>query len=320
MHRSARPIRRLAAPLLGLALLAADAAADDAVTLRFAWPDDLGGVATFTFRLESQQDDGPKQILEASGAMRLSTSAVAGDLILDIEDRSVVIDSHSADDASRQLAAVITPLSLRRPDTRVSRSGDFLGLHDAEAFMAEVRSGIDAGTATMSPELLAVARPSIIISLSQQQFSSVAARAWDQEVGRWIDRTLQPGSPVITDEMLDFPGPGGGRVPARVSHRLLGQVPCGTGAGSCVELEVRTVFDGPELTAAYRQALLAQGAAGIDVSAYRFEIASRLITDPETLVPYRNQVSWQNAIDVMSGSTTIAVRDAAEHTTIYNYD
>ncbi len=305
--------------MLGL-LLPASVSAQDSVTPRFAWPESLSGRADFTLRHESLHNDNPPASLEASGSVRFSVSAHADSLTVDFDETSVGIESHVASDDQMRIASVLVPLSLRRADYRVSRAGDFLGLDNPRDFMEAMRTAIDAGIETIPEDLRVHVRPTIELTLSQENFRSIMERGWRSEVGRWIDRSLQRGQPSTVDEMMDFPILGGGQVPAQVTYRFIGQAACGNGEEGCAELEVRAVIEGPEAIGAYEQALRISGASSLQVALYRTELTSQVITDPESLVPYESRLEWRQTTELLSGSDTISVRESGALATTYTYD
>ena len=305
--------------MFGWLLPAAETAQDD-ITPRFAWPDDLSGRADFTLRHESLHNANPPATLEARGSVRFTVSPNADSLTVDFDETSVAIESHVASDDQMRVAGVLVPLSLHRADYRVSRAGDFLGLDDPRDFMDAMRTAIDAGIETIPEELRVHVRPSIELTLSQENFRSVMERSWKSEVGRWIGRTLQPGRPSTADEMVDFPILGGGQVPAEVSYRFIGMAPCGNGEDGCAELEVRAVIEGPEAIGAYEQALRVTGATGLQVALYRTELTSWVTTDPDSLVPYESRLEWRQTTDLLSGADTISLRESGVLATTYTYD
>ena len=67
-------------------------------------------------------------------------------------------------------------------------------------------------------------------------------------MGRWVGREVRTGKPTFTRRHLNLPydDETGGRVPSRVSFALIGRSACGdSGPQDCVELEYRTLADGP---------------------------------------------------------------------------
>ena len=212
------------------------------------------------------------------------------------------------------------PLSLQRADYRVSRAGDFLGLDDPRSFMQSMRSAIDARINTIPEDLLVHVRPTMELTLSQANFRSVMESGWRSEVGRWIDKSLQHGQPLIVEEMQDLPVFGDAEAPAQVSYRFIGHAPCGNGDDGCVELEVRAVIDGPEAIQASQLAMRISGNTRLDVTRYRTETTGRVITDPDTLVPYQSHLEWRHTTELTSEFETISIRESGVLATTYIYD
>lgn len=308
---------------LAASALATDAIADDAVTLRFDRPQDLAGRVAFTMSNASQSGTAAPTETETHGHARFSmTGAVgpAGDLIMAFEDSDYEIVRNTATGEEGRLAGFFAPIAMSPPDYRVGRDGGYLRLDRPDAFLQSIASAVDPVIADIAPEYLDALRPTIEIALSREEHESLARNRWRDEVGRWIDRTVETGKPAVEDEMIELPYTGGGQVPARQSYRLIGRVPCGDGGRPvCVDLELRTVADGPSAIAGYA-AILRRLDSSTQVRAFQLQSVTRLVSDPRTLVLFQRRTEWSSLIELDSYPEAIVIQQSGAYTATYDYD
>ncbi len=296
------------------------AAADDSVALRFAWPDDLTGRATYTQHHESEQDAGTATVLEAHGSNRFSVSPVDDDLVVVFDDTSfdVVLDTSTG--LSRQIAEVFAQINRRPPDFRVNRAGRFVGLERSDDFLQTVRAAVEPITAAIGPDDLESLAPTIKRALSRGEFARTSANQWRDLVGRWAGMEIETNRAIVEQETMHVPFTGGGQIPVRATYRFLGHVPCGESGGAvCVELELRTVAEGPAALLAY-VSILRRNDSQTVVNRYRFESTTRVISDPDTLIPYRRHTDWMSSLELDGYEDPISIRQSGTLSITYEYD
>lgn len=302
------------------AVLPADARAGESVRLRFDWPDDLSGRVVITQSSVSERGDDPATELETRGTARFSVSPVGEDLVIAFEGAAFESVTNTTTGLNRQLSELFTPITTALPDYRVDGDGRFVGLEQPAAFLQSVLSAIEPIAATIPPEELEILRPTIKQAASRGEFERMAQDRWQRMVSRWVGRELRADTPIVESEQMTLPMVGGGLVPAETSFCLAGHVPCGpSGPDGCVELEMRTIAEGPAAVAAYTRLLQRDGGYAT-AHAFHYDVTIRTISDPDTLVPYQRRTDWTLAFELDSYPGTVSVRQSGSHAITYDYD
>lgn len=319
-ERPGRLLLLACAILAAGALAPADAMAEDSVALRFAWPDTLTGRATFTQRHESEQGDGTATQWEAHGSNRFSVSPVDDDLVVVFDDTRFDVVLNTNTGLSRQIAEVFAQINRRPPDFRVNRAGHFVGLERPDDFLQTVRSAVEPIIAAIDPGDLESLAPTIKRALSRNEFGRASVNQWNDIVGRWAGLEIDRDQPIVRNETMDVQFTDGGLVPVRVTYRLLGQAPCGVSdAADCVELEARTVAEGLVALRAYASILRRDGSQTV-VNGYRFEATTRVVSNPDTLMPFRRHTDWMSSLELEGYEDPISIRQSGTLSITYEYD
>lgn len=318
--------RRAAAllPLLAIVLAASGGALGaEAVTLEFAWPEDLSGSASYTFR-RTKEVGGGREELAGSGRAGIAVSPVAGNLLIAFHDSEIDIETNNVPGVQGRIQGLLAQVGSESPDYLVSRRGEFLGLQDPAGFRQAVRAAVDGMIGDMPPETAQQVGPLLDSVLSEAQLTAMAEGLWNRDVGSWVGMALEPGTPLKLDSTQVFPVLGDTELPVRLSYRLVGDAPCGEGGGAgCVELESRSLMDAPEAAAAFGaflQQIDPSGEANLSVGDYRVEVTARLVTDPDTLVPYTSRMDRVSTLVLLVNGQTLTVRETDLRSIAFDYD
>ena len=300
-------------------------ASDDSQRLTFAWPDGLSGHVNYTLRQVSSSVPDTDTVWEGGGTARFATSRDGSATVIAYSDQDFELTANQGSDDIELINEILTPAILRWPGIRIGSQGQYLGLDRPAEFLAAIKAGIDAQMDRLTAEQTESMRMATDQSSSAQQIEYMARTRWEQAVGRWVGREVRTGKPTFTDDTLNLPydDETGGRVPSRVSFALIGRSACGdSGPQDCVELEYRTLADGPAATAAYDR-LLGGGEPGEDspgIVDFRLSMTSRVVTDPQTLIPYSVRSEWDQSIALALYGDPVVLRQSGESTIIFAYD
>jgi hypothetical protein len=261
-----RSIARLGAAL-AVAAAAGSAVAEEApasagVALRFAWPERLEGR-----RVEKRQGRSASEVALRS-ALRIERRG---------EERWLIA-SASEEEARAAAEAGEEP----EPPVVVGADGRFARLEGLDA-MAEREASFQVGLAASKAEAEAARRE------ARERVGRLAADAreqWSYQVEAWLGRTLELGKVLETTGRAPIAAVPGLEVEQRVSLAARRWVSCAPGGldRRCLELTLKADA-GPE---AFRKGLAASGAkAAKGFEDGRLTVEVVLVTDPETLIPWR---------------------------------
>lgn len=300
-------------------------ASDDSQRLTFAWPDGLSGRVSYALRQVSSSQYNTDTVWEGGGTARFAISRDGSAAVIAYSDQDFGLTANQGSEDIELINEILTPAILRWPGVRIGSQGQFLGLDRPAEFLAAIEAGIDAQMDRLTAEQTESTRRATEQSSSAQQIEYMARTRWEQAVGRWVGREVRTGKPTFTDDTLNLPydDDTDERVPSRVSFALIGRISCGdTGPRDCVELEFRTLADGPAATAAYDR-LLGGREPGEDppgVVDFRLSMTSRVVTDPQTLIPYSVRSEWDQSIALALYGDPVILRQSGESTISYAYD
>ena len=306
------------ATLLALVVLGGsttDASGQDRVGLTFAWPETVSATVSFSFDTASVAFGNRSRLTGTSHARFLATPTDDG-LLITIETGAIEFESRSGDGMWPYIHQVLYKVGVQQPDFHVGRDGRFRNVGDPITHIESLTTGLADEIAAMPATMKTHVRPALEHILSERELTAQVGFNWGMEVGGWSGLELETGTPIQTTETIDFPTIG--RQAATVTRTLIGRADCAAPNG-CVELVVRIVIDSPEAKAAFDRHLQENG-SGVRAEVYRQELSARLITDPDTLLPYRVQGSQIGIMDVTFQGRTQYLREAQDTQIVYRYD
>ncbi len=216
-------------------------------------------------------------------------------------------------------AAPVTPelLAASQPSILVSRDGAFIDIVDAEGRAATVREELAAAQEELPPGMGGVLEGFADVEALRR----TAEEQWRGVVGWWVGRTATAGETEFSTLTQQLPVPGLDAIEVDVEMTMTGRVDCvqESGANDCVELVVLGRPTEASLTAAMAGlvgrmteqmgGMVSPGQLAIDE--WALETETRLIAEPETLVPYRSEI-------VVEQTMTMAVMGMSQSTWTVN--
>jgi hypothetical protein len=281
--------------------------AKETVALTFDWPSGLHGKVTFSART-MRTVNGRTEDLNMTGRYDLVTSAAPDGLLIQFDNVETEVEN-AGSGPQAMVKAYMAKATSMPPSYVVSPGGEFVRIEGLETFRSHILEGIDDAFA----EFPAAAREQVIQTLgavvTKEQLEFSLASDWNSYVGTWIGAELDEGDLYELTFNQPIPAFGNMEVPMRSTFLFKQRVPCnGTeSAKRCVELEMRTFVDPEGLTAAVEAFLarLPAGHEGPRIQDLQQETVVRLISEPDTLLPYLME-SWRRT------GTTVAVGDESQ--------
>ncbi len=299
---------------------AAAAAAKEALTLKFDWPDGLRArVRTTAVKSQSIGSQSRLQDLVSSYTMNVRYGA---------EEISVAFEDFQVERAAEQTGSnpTLDRILAYRPGFTVDKTGELLkviGLETLRELLGPFRQQIAAAPEEQRPGLEAVAQT----IASEQYLKARAGAEWGNLIGNWLGQTLTPDQPKVT--IAESEPTGFVETPLRTSIKVsmtrIG--PCQRGEPrQCVRLWMTREPDQEAL----RDAMLPNlgKLLGVDdwgpegMPELRSVIAtSKLILDAEleTLVPHRVETLRIFSLEMVRPDGTLEVRDSNRSTSTYEY-
>ena len=291
------------------------ASAQDRVRLTFAWPETVRATVTTSFDTASVAG-GNRSRLTGTSRARISASPTENGLLISYETGATQFESRSGDGIWVRIHEFLFEVGLQHPDFQVGRDGRFRNVGDPITHINAVATDLAGEIAAMPGRMKSHVRPALEHLLSERELTAHAGINWELEVGSWSGLQLETGAPIQTTETFDFPTIG--RQAASVTRTLIGRAACAAPNG-CVELEVRIVVDTPEAKAAFDRHLQ-ENESRLRADVFRQELSARVITDPDTLLPYRIHESQMTIMDVLYNGRSRNLREAQDLQIVYRYD
>lgn len=323
MRYSSRPRCGLALSLFLVASLmpVGPVRAAETVALTFGWPSGLHGLVSFSART-TRTANGRSDSLNMTARYRFTTSAVGDGLLIQFDDVETEVENAGSGPQAMVKAYLAKAVSMP-PSYVVSPDGEFLRVEGLEAF----RDGIFAGLEDAFADVPAAAREQVISSmetlLTREQIEASLASDWDSHVGTWTGAEMDEGDLYELTFNQAIPAFGNMEVPMRSTFLLKGRVSCNGAdtAKRCVGLEARTYVDPAGLATAV-EAFLARLPAGREaprIQDMQQETVVRLISEPDTLLPYLMESTTRTMTMMSVGGETQASSHIEEKRFVYTY-
>jgi hypothetical protein len=159
---------------------------------------------------------------------------------------------------------------------------------------------------------------------SDDRLLQLAALRWNGSVGLWYGQRLVQGQATYRTVMQTLPIAGQPTIPYQYRITFVGRAPCSAGetAQRCVELEMIAEVAESDLREA-TDALL-HSRPDIEASGTRYEFPEmrteiRLVTDPDTLLPYRYRQSMRQGMKMIDEKSTMDTRTYDDLELVYTY-
>jgi hypothetical protein len=323
MRHSSRQRYGLALSLFVVASLmpAGPVCAKETVALTFGWPSGLHGRVTFSART-TRTVNGQSDNLNMAGRYDFVTSAAPDGLLIQFDNVETEVENAGSGRPAMVKAYMARAMSLP-PSYVVGPDGQFVRIEGLEAF----RNGIFEGLEDAFADVPAAAREQVIRTMdaifTREQLEASLASEWDSHVGTWIGAEMDEGDLYELTFRQPMPAFGNMEVPMRSTFLLKGRVPCNGAetAKRCVELEAHTFVDPAGLAAAI-EAFMARLPAGQEaprVQDLQQETVVRLISEPDTLLPYLMETSTRTITTMAVGGESQASSRVEEKRFVYTY-
>lgn len=200
------------------------------------------------------------------------------------------------------------------PTFVVSRTGNFLNIEGAETAKSRfisIRRSPGGLSATNQPLIDAVTSP--------QGLKSIAQDYWAGVVESWQGSAPPVGKTNKLRNTTSVPQLGGGTLDVIVEFKNLGVVACNNSdtAKKCLQLVIQSQPDRQQVQQIINRLVPAMKASGTTISRYDSLNEIKLITEPETLLPYR--VTFKRKIDLDLRVQNRVVNSSEENTRTYIY-
>lgn len=308
-----------------LAVTHATLAAQESVTLDFAWPAGAARVTSTTTATVTVM--GQPTRVETGLTYRLDVAEEGGGFRLSYSDHVFdgspmdALGAGGGEDLDRLLAEA-------QPDVLVGPDGAFRGLADYERVRTALETSLEPVRAEMEAQGAGGMFDDLVgPSLSEEAMSRAAELEWNGIAGFWAGRTLRVGEPVTVSGEILLPMLGNELVMVETELTLVGRVPCpgGTGAEACLELASSAAPDNEELRNLMDifMASMMENAGGtgmeVGIRDMALHTASTLIVDAATLRPFRIETTMDMSLgmDVMGMTQTMENRQVME--TVYDW-
>jgi hypothetical protein len=249
----------------------------------------------------------------------------AGHIRVTFANRGFTVPVDEAEDELDVFQRIpLLPLAFA-PTFVVDRDATFLRVEDAEDF----RSTLTTLANDRIKDLPFAPGRGIVQRFVEQDASDAvlereAADRWYGSVGLWNGRALTRGEPSQWTTMQPVPIPGGAEIALARQFRFefVQRVPCleGETGEQCVELTMTTEIAEEERK---RAAEALHQSLGADAAHYEFpdnRIELRMVTDPDTLLPYRVHQSRRSGMIMMDGEDEgVGGRRQDEVDVVYGY-
>jgi hypothetical protein len=197
------------------------------------------------------------------------------------------------------------------PTFVVDRDGALLRIEDAEDFRSTLTMLVEDRFKDMS---FAPGHEIVASQVKQDASDAVLEREvmdwWASSIGLWNGRALARGQPVQWTTTQSVPAPGGTaiEVARRFQFEFVRRTPCleGEAGERCVELTMAS--DVPEEDRKRAAERLRELVGGGDTQ-YEYPengIEARVVTDPDTLLPYRVHRSRRSSMIMKEGEQQVA--------------
>jgi tetratricopeptide (TPR) repeat protein len=258
------------------------------------------------------------------------------DLVLTTEIVDGGVASPAGSAPGLDLAALLQRMSNRLPATVVARTGEIKSIADLDAFVTELVDQI-VETARKDPRLVRPDGPDLeqirtmaTSAINAQRIEHAIRDDWDTEVGSWLGAQLELGAWYEAEYDAAAFGAPSQRVRNRLRFSVARFVPCETNDADsrCVELLVHSAPDAASVKAATAAMLTqmlpkdrdVQGAIAAAADAIQLmEVRTVLVTDPQTLRPYRREETrlTRGAVEEKGKRHVLARRDRRVETVTY---
>ncbi len=258
------------------------------VALRFAWPAGLKATVTTTKARTRRAEETTTRISTIQYSMLVE--ADGENLRIRISDAAAGIEGDLAALPPQARAQLVAQAADLTPDYRVTKGGEFAGLHD----LPTVRKKLETLLRGMLPGDADEGMVAQILSVvtSEAFLNAKAAEQWNALVGTWAGADFELGADYTLSSQEPLPVMPGEQILMHYVFSANRLLPCRRGGTerTCAELEMTSTAD-PEDAARVTQAMISKLALdsslpGAAFTTLEIENVLLVVTEPNGLVPH----------------------------------
>lgn len=209
------------------------------------------------------------------------------------------------------------------PTIAISPDATFSRVEGAAGFRSALIDLVNANLAVEETAKIREFVPTMVEqATSDQNLAGLSSLRWQGMVGMWNGGTLTQGEVDRWAERLPVPMAGEPTIQYQFESEFVGRVPCSAAesAKRCVELVLVAEVAEPDRRE-YAEAVqrLRPSADGTRFEIPEMRIEHRLVTDPDTLLPYRYRQSTRGGMKMIESTSTMETRREDDLELIYMY-
>ncbi|MFQ5973172.1 MAG: hypothetical protein ACE5Q3_12655 [Alphaproteobacteria bacterium] len=297
------------------------AGAKETVALTFGWPSGLHGKVTFSVRT-TRTVNGRREDVNMTGRYDLETSDSAEGLLIEFDNVQTEVEN-SGSGPQAMVREYMAKAASMPPSYIVSPDGHFVRIDGLEEF----RNGILDGINDAFSEFPEQTREQVVQTLSafftREQLEASIISEWNTYVGTWLSAEMDEGDLYELTYSEPIPALGNMEVPMRATFLFKRRAPCNGDETimRCVELEMRTFVDSEGLADAVEafMARIPTGQNAPQIEDLQQETVVRLLSEPNTLLPYLMESSKRTSTTVSVGNEIQASSRIEEKRFVYTY-
>lgn len=167
--------------------------AQDSVRLTFAWPEDLKGQATYSFKKEKTLK-GNTRVQALSGTYEISTAPSAEGMIVSIDNVEVKAGGNTPTvGIQAQLEKFFLRIASSSPNYVIGRKGEYIRLEGLGEYQQNILAGMDELFAGLPPQARQKISQLVRQLLSKEQLEKRIVESWNREVGAWAGVAFDQG-------------------------------------------------------------------------------------------------------------------------------
>ena len=285
--------------------------------LAYGWHAGITTRVEYAFEKKRTQQ-GVERGQSLSGSYVLRTSEHPGGIRIDFSEVQTRIDGDDGG-AGEHVVKLMEAVASNPPAYVVSPAGEVtevVGLAElTERTREVVASTLDDAPAEVRERLLGL----LAQMLTERNLLAQLQQEWNRDVGQWIGAELEQGYLYEIDFEAPVPLFGNVTVPSHGTYEYLGRTKCDAQSADarCVILAFNSSVDEqgsrPILEALFNRL----GVTPPDDLVFTVDYRVELVTEPDTLLPHRVQVTKSSEVPVPGGDTAVSQLEVKEFTYTY---
>ena len=286
-------------------------------TLEYGWHAGITSKVEYSLRKKRVQQ-GVERGQSMTGSYVLRTSEHPGGIRIDFSDVTNRIDGDDTG-AAEHLAGLMEAVAANPPTYVVSPAGEVTGVVGLAELTARVRESVSAMLENAPAEVRTRIDGLMGQMLTERNMLAQLQQEWNRDVGQWIGAELEQGYLYELDFQAPVPMFGNVTVPTRATFEYLGRARCNERSerARCVVLVYSSSVD-EQGSRAILEALFERIGAPLPADlVFKVDHRVELLTEPDTLLPHRVQVTKASEVPVPGGNTVVSQLEVKEFSYTY---